>query len=41
MEIKRGIDKAVEEVVEELKKMSKPTKDQKEICAGRDDLGEQ
>ncbi|MCX5851704.1 MAG: chaperonin GroEL [Deltaproteobacteria bacterium] len=32
MEIKRGIDKAVEVVVSELKKMSKPTKDQKEIA---------
>ncbi|MCX7856401.1 MAG: chaperonin GroEL [Deltaproteobacteria bacterium] len=31
MELKRGIDKAVEVVVEELKKISKPTKDQKEI----------
>jgi chaperonin GroEL len=32
MEIKRGIDKAVEAVVEQLKKMSKPTKGQKEIA---------
>lgn len=32
MAIKRGIDKAVEAVVEELKKISKPTKDQKEIA---------
>ncbi len=32
MEIKRGIDKAVEAVVAELKKISKPTKDQKEIA---------
>jgi chaperonin GroEL len=32
MDIKRGIDKAVERVVEELKKMSKPTKEQKEIA---------
>jgi len=32
MELKRGIDKAVEAVVEELKKISKPTKDQKEIA---------
>ena len=32
MDIKRGIDKAVETVVEELEKMSKPTKDQKEIA---------
>jgi len=32
MDIKRGIDKAVEAVVEELKKLSKPTKDQKEIA---------
>jgi chaperonin GroEL len=31
MEVKRGIDLAVEEVVKELKKLSKPTKDQKEI----------
>jgi len=32
MEIKRGIDKAVEEVVNELKKMSEETKDRKEIA---------
>jgi chaperonin GroEL len=32
MEIKRGIDKAVETVTEQLKKQSKPTKDQKEIA---------
>jgi len=32
MEIKRGIDKAVEVVVEQLKKLSKPTKDHKEIA---------
>jgi chaperonin GroEL len=32
MEIKRGIDKAVEFVVAELKKLSKPTKDHKEIA---------
>jgi len=32
MEIKRGIDKAVEHVCESLKKMSKPTKDPKEIA---------
>ncbi|HYV44345.1 MAG TPA: chaperonin GroEL [Myxococcaceae bacterium] len=32
MDIKRGIDKAVITVVAELKKMSKPTKDQKEIA---------
>jgi chaperonin GroEL len=31
MAIKRGIDQAVEEVVKELKKLSKPVKDQKEI----------
>jgi len=31
MELKRGVDKAVEKVVEELKKISKPTKDQREI----------
>jgi len=31
MSIKRGIDKAVETVVEELKKLSKPTKDKTEI----------
>jgi chaperonin GroEL len=29
--VKRGIDLAVEEVIKELKKLSKPTKDQKEI----------
>ena len=32
MEIKRGIDKAVEVVTSELKKLSKPTKDHKEIA---------
>jgi chaperonin GroEL len=32
MELKRGIDRAVEVVVEELKGMSKPTRDQKEIA---------
>jgi chaperonin GroEL len=32
MELKRGIDKAVEAVVAELKKLSKPTKDRKEIA---------
>ncbi|MCL2178176.1 MAG: chaperonin GroEL [Proteobacteria bacterium] len=32
MEIKRGIDKAVAVVVESLKKLSKPTKDKKEIA---------
>ncbi|HZN94942.1 MAG TPA: chaperonin GroEL [Myxococcales bacterium] len=32
MDIKRGVDKAVTAVVAELKKMSKPTKDQKEIA---------
>src|ERR1700691_5801460 len=32
MEIKRGIDKAVVQVVESLKKMAKPTKDPKEIA---------
>ena len=32
MELKRGIEKAVEVIVDELKKMSKPTKDQKEIA---------
>jgi len=31
MALKRGIEKAVEAVVEELKKMSKPTKEQQEI----------
>ena len=31
MDVKRGVDLAVEEVVNELKKMSKPTKEQKEI----------
>ncbi len=31
MDVKRGIDLAVEEVVRELKKQSKPTKEQKEI----------
>ncbi len=32
MDVKRGIDTAVEEVVKELKKMSKPVKEQKEIA---------
>jgi chaperonin GroEL len=32
MEIKRGIEKAVTTVVDELKKLSKPTKDHKEIA---------
>jgi len=32
MEIKRGIDKAVEAIVDELKKISKPIKDHKEIA---------
>ncbi len=32
MDIKRGIEKAVEVVVKELQKMSSPTKDQKEIA---------
>ncbi|MFH2013152.1 MAG: chaperonin GroEL [Pseudomonadota bacterium] len=32
MELKRGIEKAVELVVKELEKLSKPTKDQKEIA---------
>ncbi len=32
MDLKRGIDKAVEVVVAELKKMSKPTKNRKEIA---------
>ena len=32
MDVKRGIDKAVEKCVEELKKMSKPTQDRSEIA---------
>ena len=32
MDIKRGVEKAVEKVVEELKNISKPTKEQKEIA---------
>jgi chaperonin GroEL len=32
MDVKRGIDKAVDAVVKELKKLSKPTKDAKEIA---------
>src|SRR5438876_6919007 len=32
MELKRGIDRAVETVVEEVKKLSRPTKDKKEIA---------
>jgi chaperonin GroEL len=32
MEFKRGVDMAVDAVVEKLKKLSKPTKDQKEIA---------
>jgi len=35
MDVKRGIDMAVEEVIKELKKLSKPTKDQKEISQVR------
>jgi chaperonin GroEL len=31
MEVKRGIERGVETVIEELKKLSKPTKEQKEI----------
>src|SRR3990172_5442725 len=31
MDVKRGIDNAVEEVVRELKKLTKPVKEQKEI----------
>src|SRR6202158_2170045 len=34
MEIKRGIDRAVEAIIENLKKQSKPTKGQKEIAQG-------
>nr|HDN00298.1 chaperonin GroEL [Deltaproteobacteria bacterium] len=32
MALKRGVDKAVEAIVDQLRKMSKPTKDQKEIA---------
>jgi chaperonin GroEL len=32
MEVKRGIEKAVEKVIEELKKISRPVKDKKEIA---------
>src|SRR5665811_2334512 len=32
MELKRGIDKAVEKIVEALKKISKPTKGQKDVA---------
>ncbi len=32
MELKRGIDKAVEVVVDELKRLSKPTQDKKEVA---------
>jgi len=32
MELKRGVDRAVEVVVEELKRISKPIKDQKEVA---------
>jgi len=32
MELKRGIEKAVEKVVEELQKLSKPIKDKKEVA---------
>src|SRR4030066_293017 len=34
MDLKRGVDKAVESIATELKKMSKPTKDPKEIAQG-------
>src|SRR3982750_4010177 len=32
MELKRGIDKAVEKIIEDLKKISKPCKSEKEIA---------
>ncbi|MFH1790948.1 MAG: chaperonin GroEL [Candidatus Omnitrophota bacterium] len=32
MDLKRGVERAVEKVVAELKKISKPVKDKKEIC---------
>ena len=35
MDVKRGIDMAVEEIIKELKKLSKPTKDPKEISQVR------
>src|SRR4030066_334706 len=34
MDLKRGVDKAVESIATELKKMSKPTKDPKESARG-------
>src|SRR6201988_1439994 len=47
MEIKRGIEKAVEAIIGELKKISKPTKDPKEIAQvgtisanGHSDIGQ-
>ncbi len=36
MDVKRGIDLAMDEVVKELKKMSKPVKEQKEISQVRE-----
>ncbi len=38
MDVKRGIDLAVEEVVKELKKLSKPTKDPERDLPGRHHL---
>ena len=35
MDFKRGIDKAVAAAVEELKKLSKPCKDQQSYCSSR------
>ena len=42
MQLKRGIDKAVDAVVAELKKLSKPIKDQgdrpgRHVCANQDE----
>ena len=41
MSLKRGIDRAVESVVSELKDMSKPTKDRERNRPGRHHLGQQ
>ncbi len=41
MDLKRGIDKAVEAVVEELKKISKPVADKKRDCTGRNYFSKQ
>ena len=41
MDLKRGIEHAVATVMEEIKKLSKPIKDKREICPGRCHFGKQ